>query len=275
MNALLLMIAVEVRESLRAKWFFVYLLVFGGAVVLLIALRLTESQVMGFTGMGRLLLTYIQLAVAVLPIFVLITTVRALVGARESGSLEYLLSFPISLRAYYWGLLLGRFAVVFLPAVVAMLAAAVWGLQRGLDVTWAFLGYSAALLAALAWCFLGTGILISSVVRRVEWGLGLAFLTWLGCLLFVDIVLIGLMLRLHVNETLVIVLALLNPLQSFRIGAMMLFDPALSVIGPTAYVIQDLFGHAGFLVFALAYPVVLGWALALAGYQVFRRGDLV
>ncbi len=274
MKGLLLMTVTEVRESIRAKWFYLYLLVFGGAMVLLIALRVTESQVMGFTGLGRLLITYIQLAMAILPIFVLITTVRAVVGARESGSLEYMLSFPISLGAYYWGLLLGRFVVVFLPATLAMAGAVVWGLIRGLTVPWMFLGYSAALLAVLAWCFLGMGILISTAVRRVEWGLGLAFLAWLACLLFVDIVLIGLLLRLRVSETLVVALALLNPLQSFRIGAMMLFDPALSVLGPTAYVIQDLFGRAGFLVFAVAYPFGLGWALAGIGYRVFRSGDL-
>ncbi|MBI4084126.1 MAG: ABC transporter permease subunit [Candidatus Lambdaproteobacteria bacterium] len=275
MDALLIMARAEMRESLRARWFFIYVLVFGGAVVLLFLLRVTESQVMGFTGLGRLLLTYIQLVVAVLPIFILVTTVRAVVGNRESNVLEYLLSFPISLGGYYWGLLLGRFVIVFLPATAAMLAAVAWGLLKGLDVPWAFLGYYALLLGALAWSFLGAAILISSAVRRVEWGLGLAFLTWLACLLLVDIVLIGVLIRLQASETLVIGLALLNPLQSFRMAAMLLFDPELTVIGPTAYVIQDLFGRTGFLVFALVYPVVLGWLLALLGHWVFRSRDLI
>jgi ABC-2 type transport system permease protein len=275
MNGLLIMAMAEMRESLRAKWFYIYVLVFGGAVALLFLLRVTESQVMGFTGLGRLLLTYIQLVVAVLPIFILVTTVRAVVGSRESNVLEYVLSFPISLGGYYWGLLLGRFVIVFLPATAAMLAAVAWGLVRGLDVPWAFVGYYALLLGTLAWSFLGAAILISSSVRRVEWGLGLAFLTWLGCLLVVDIVLIGVLIRLQANETLVIGLALLNPLQSFRLAAMMLFDPELTVIGPTAYVIQDLFGRAGFLVFALVYPALLGLVLALLGYWVFRSRDLI
>jgi ABC-2 type transport system permease protein len=275
MNGLLLMTVTELRESFRAKWFYVYALIFGGAMVALIALRLTESQVMGFTGLGRLLVTYIQLAVAVVPVVVLVTTVRALVGGRESGNLEYMLSFPISLGGYYWGLLAGRFVAVFIPATLAMAGAVAWGLSRGLEVPWWFLGYSAALLAALAWCFLGAGFLISSLVRRVEWGLSLALLVWLACVLLLDFVLIGLLLRLRVNEAVVIGIALANPLQSFRVAAMMLFDPALSVLGPAAYVILDLFGGSGFLVFALAYPLALGWVLAAAGFQVFRSGDLV
>ena len=60
----------DILESLRAKWFAVYTLVFGGLVVLLFELGLTESGVMGFTGLSSLMLTYIQLSRAILPIFV-------------------------------------------------------------------------------------------------------------------------------------------------------------------------------------------------------------
>tara|TARA_B000000609_G_C24032737_1_gene271549 strand:- start:124 stop:525 length:402 start_codon:yes stop_codon:yes gene_type:complete len=92
----------DLRESVRARWFLVYLLIFGGAVVILISLGITESQVMGFTGLTRMLITYFQLCIAILPVFILITTVRTVVGERESNVLEYLLSMPIPLGAYYW-----------------------------------------------------------------------------------------------------------------------------------------------------------------------------
>ena len=58
----------DILESLRARWFTVYTLVFGSLVVLLFVLGLTESRVMGFTGLSRLMLTYIQLSMAILPI---------------------------------------------------------------------------------------------------------------------------------------------------------------------------------------------------------------
>ena len=44
-------------ESLRARWFLVYAIVFGGVMVGLFASGLTESRVMGFTGLSRLMLT--------------------------------------------------------------------------------------------------------------------------------------------------------------------------------------------------------------------------
>ncbi len=77
---------------------------------------------MGFTGLSRLLVTYIQLSMAILPVFVLITTVRSVAGDREAGVFEYLLSLPVGLAAWFWGKLLGRFVVVFLPVFLAMLA---------------------------------------------------------------------------------------------------------------------------------------------------------
>ncbi|MCP4341951.1 MAG: ABC transporter permease, partial [Desulfobulbaceae bacterium] len=74
MNTFLLVTLADFRESVRAKWFLMYFLIFGGAVVLLFVLGITESRVMGFTGLSRLLITYIQLCVAILPILILIST---------------------------------------------------------------------------------------------------------------------------------------------------------------------------------------------------------
>ena len=121
----------DILESLRAKWFLAYSLIFGGLVALLFVFGLTESRIMGFTGLSRLMVTYIQLAMAILPVFVLITTVRSVAGDREAGVYEYLLSLPIGLAPWFWGKLAGRFLVVFLPVFLAMLGAVVWGRSPG------------------------------------------------------------------------------------------------------------------------------------------------
>ena len=97
MNSLYQVALSDLKESIRAKWFLIYGLVFGGAIVILFLLGITESKVLGFTGLSRLLITYIQLCVAVLPILILISTVRSVVGDRESNVLEYFLSMPVSL----------------------------------------------------------------------------------------------------------------------------------------------------------------------------------
>jgi ABC-2 type transport system permease protein len=123
MKELWLTAKLDIVESLRARWFAIYCLVFGGIVALLFVFGLTESRVLGFIGLSRLLVTYIQLTMAILPIFVLITTVRSVAGDREAGVFEYLLSLPVSLAAWFWGKILGRYLVIFLPVFAAMLGA--------------------------------------------------------------------------------------------------------------------------------------------------------
>jgi ABC-2 type transport system permease protein len=274
MRNLLLAARLDVAESLRARWFVVYSLIFGGIVVLLLVFGLAESRVMGFTGLTRLLVTYIQLCVAVLPVFVLITTVRSVAGDREAGVFEYMLSLPVPLAAWYWGKMLGRFAAVFLPVFLAMALAAAWAAARGFAVPWGHFLFNTGLLVALAWAFLGIGMMISAFARSVDVAQGTAFMIWLGLLLFLDLALLGIMIREQLPPALVVGVALANPMQAFRGAAMVAFDPEMMLMGPAAYVILDAFGRVGFLAYGLLYPAVFGTLCAALGYWRFRRGDL-
>ncbi|MFK5894164.1 MAG: ABC transporter permease subunit, partial [Pseudomonadota bacterium] len=248
----------DIIESLRAKWFMVYTLVFGGIVVLLFVFGVTESRIMGFTGLSRLLITYIQLTIAILPVFVLITTVRSVAGDREAGIFEYLLSFPVSLSAWFWGKFLGRFFVVFLPVFLAMVGAVIWALIKGIDVPWVlFISYT-GLLMAVAWCFLGIGMLISTIARSADVAQGAAFMIWLALLLFMDLILLGVMIREGLPAETAVMISLINPLQVFRTAAMMLFDPQLVLLGPSAYIILDMFGTTGYILWSIIYPVSVG-----------------
>jgi ABC-2 type transport system permease protein len=248
--------------------------VFGGTVVALFAFGLAESRVLGFLGLSRFLAVYIQLCMAILPVFVLVTTVRSVAGDREAGIHEYLLSLPISLWAWYWGKLAGRFGVIFLPVFLAMAAAAGWAVLQQAHVPWDLFALYGALLAGLVWCFLGVGMLISTLARSVDVAQGAAFVTWLVLVLFLDLILLGVLVQGRVGAETAVLLALLNPLQVFRTAAMMLFDPELILLGPAALVIFDLFSRETYLAFAMVYPVALGSICALSGFFWFRRGDL-
>ncbi|MCW8854672.1 MAG: ABC transporter permease [Gammaproteobacteria bacterium] len=264
----------DIVESLRARWFMVYSGIFGSIVVLLFVFGLTESRVMGFTGLSRLLITYIQLTMAILPIFVLITTVRSVAGDREAGVFEYMLSLPVSLSAWYWGKMLGRFVIIFLPVFVAMAIAVIVGMIKGADVPWVIFLYYTGLLIILSWCFLGIGMLISSMARSADVATGAAFVIWLVLVLFLDLILLGLLVQEGVSMEASVAMSLANPLQVFRTAAMMLFDAQLVLLGPSAFVILDHFGANGFLTFALIYPTIIGSLCAAIGYRIFKRSDL-
>lgn len=275
MNNLLLIAFLDIKESIRAKWFLVYTIVFGGLIALFFIAGVTESQVMGFSGLSRLLLMYIQVTIIILPIFILITTVRSISGDRDNHILEYMLSFPISLRHYYWGKIIGRFATVFLPVFFAMILALIIGVLKGSGIPWnIFLLYS-GLLFALSSSFLGIAFLISSVVKSSEIALGISFFIWIFLLAFIDIALISLMMQNRLSEELIIGISLINPMEVFRVAAISLFDPQLTVMGPVAYYILDNVALWVFTLFSIIYPTLLGLMFAFLGFKIFKKTDLV
>jgi len=275
MNNLILIAYLDLKESMRARWFLIYSLVFGGLIALFFIAGITESQVMGFSGLSRLLLMYIQISIVILPIFILMTTVRSISGDRDSHILEYMLSFAISLRQYYWGKVIGRFITVFIPVFSAMLLAIIYGLTKSVSIPYELFFLYTGLLFALSLSFLGIAFFISSLVKSSELALGLSFFVWIFLLAFIDIALISLMLQNRFSEELIIALAFINPLELFRIAAISLFDPELTVLGPVSYYILDNINRALFITVSIIYPALLGVLFTYAGYAVFRRKDLV
>lgn len=270
-----LILRLELAESLRSRWFHFYSLVVVGLMLLLITTGISESRVLGFTGLSRLLVSYIQIAMAVLPLFIIITTARSMVGDREAGNLEYMLAFPVSLRTWYWGRFLARLVLVLAPVGVALGVAAAYGMAMGHSVPWWHVSLYSGLIAALATCFLGLGFLISAWSRSTEVALGASLLVWLLLVALLDLLLLSVLIQQRVVPDLVIGIALANPLQAFRTASMILFDPQLILLGPSSYVILDHFGVQGYVAWAMAYPVALGTVMAGLGYWRFSRSDLV
>jgi len=127
---------------------------------------------------------------------------------------------------------------------------------------------------ALAWCFLGISMLISTLARSSDVAQGAAFVVWLTLLLFLDLILLGILIQEQLPAETAVAIALVNPMQVFRTATMMLFDPQLVLLGPSAYVILDVFGQVGYITYALLYPVLVGTACAALGFLHFRRSDL-
>lgn len=275
MKNLLLIAYLDLKESIRANWFIVYSLVFGGLIALFFIAGITESQVMGFSGLSRLLLMYIQVTIVILPIFILITTVRSISGDRDSHILEYMLSFPISLKQYYWGKIVGRFITVFLPVFMAMVFAILYGMFKGAEVPLGLFFLYTGLLFAMSSAFLGIAFFISSIVKSSEMALGISFFIWIFLLAFIDIALISLMMQQRVNAELIIAIAMINPMEIFRVAAISLFDPELTVMGPVAFYILDMMSQKVFVFISIVYPLLLGILFAFLGFKIFEKKDLV
>ncbi len=275
MKNLLLIAYLDIRESLRSKWFYLYSFVFGGLMGLFFISGITDSVVMGFSGLSRLLLVFIQITIIILPIFILITTVKSISGDRESNILEYMLSFPISLKEYYWGKFIGRFITVFFPVIVALSVGVAWGVYKDGNLPWKMVILYSFLILSLCLTFLGVAFFISTLVKSQDIGIGISFGVWVVLVGFIDVALIGLMMQNRVDDEVVITLAMLNPLESFRIGAISLFDPELTVIGAVAYYLLDSLGEFFLMVYSVLYPILVGAVFTFLGFWIFKRKDIL
>ncbi|MEN8139203.1 MAG: ABC transporter permease subunit [Bacteroidota bacterium] len=265
----------DIRQSLRSRWFWAYSLLFGGFVATMFTSGITESQIIGFVGLSRLMVTFMQISMAVLPIYVLISTVRSVVGDRENSVMEYVLSLPISFSSYFWGKLLGRFLIIYTPVFIALVGAVIWALITNIEVPWDLFFLYSILLATLVFFFLGLSMYISARASSQEIAVSTAFIIWLILVAFIDLILIGIMLKMRGNPELIIGIGMLNPLQVFRTGSLILFDPKLTVMGTASYYVLDTVSREVFIIFSIIYPLGLGFLFAFLGNRYFNRNDVV
>ena len=83
------------------------------------------------------------------------------------------------------------------------------------------------------------------------------------------------MMQQRFSTELIIGISLANPMEIFRVAAISLFDPELTVMGPVAFYILDSVSQSMFVLLSIGYPVILGLFFAFLGYKIFEKKDLV
>jgi len=158
---------------------------------------------------------------------------------------------------------------------MAMLFAILYGMFKGADVPWEIFFLYTGLLFAMSSAFLGIAFFVSSIVKSSEMALGISFFVWILLLAFIDIALISLMMQQRINAELIVAIAMVNPMEIFRVAAISLFDPELTVMGPVAFYILDVLSQKMFIFISIVYPLLLGILFASLGFRIFSKKDLV
>jgi ABC-2 type transport system permease protein len=267
---------VDLAEVLRSRWLIfcggVYLLLFG--MFVLVGMR--ESSLYGFTGLGRVLLSFTHALVMLLPLLALTASGQAIGRARDDGSLELLLGLPIRRSSYFLGVTLVRYLILLLPlALLLVITALVGRVAFGQVVPWTFLGQTLVISAALLAAFVGIGLAISTFVRHQARATMYLLLAWALGVALLDFGLIGAMLRWRVNPQVVFLLASINPVQSARLALLSGLSPDLGTLGPVGFYLSTRVGGGVLFGLGTLWPLALGagtWALS---FRRFRRGDAV
>jgi Cu-processing system permease protein len=266
----------EINDSLSNRWFILYAAAFTGLALLLSWLSLSGSGsgYSGLAGFGRTAASLVNLVLLIVPLMGLTIGAGSLAGERERGTLLYLLAQPLNraelLLGKYLGLaasLLGALALGFglSGAVIAL---------RGGQVEAGSYGLLAGLAVALALGMLSLGFLISILARTVAVATGVALFSWLLLVFGGDLGLMGTTLAFKLPIQTLFKLALLNPLQVFKMSTLLGMNATLDVLGPAGlYAMQTYRDSLTWLFLgSLLAWVVLPLAVT---YLIFdRRGDL-
>jgi len=266
----------DLGEVLRSRWLVLCLVLYAllGGVFVLVGLR--ESNVLGFTGVGRVLFSLCHALVLFLPLLALLASVQAVNRARDDGSLELFLSHPIGRGAYLAGLALVRFAALALPLAVVMLAlAAQAAWVHGQAIPWVFFGRALGVCVALLAAYVGVGLATSVLVRHPAKAMTLVFAIWIASAALLDFAGISLLLQWRAPAAAVFLLAALNPVQAARMALLSAAEPTLATLGPVGFYLANQIGSEALFALGIAWPALVGIGGWLVAYQAFRRGDAV
>ncbi len=266
----------DLAEVKRSRWLLSASLVYGALAGIFVLVGLRESSLLGFTGMGRVLLSLCHALLLLLPLLALTATGQVVNRARDDGSLELLFSLPLRRGAWFAAVSAVRYASLLVPLVVLMAAMAVLGrVAFGEAVPWGFLARALATSAALLLAFTGLGLLVSTRVRNPARATVTLLLLWAAGVALLDFGLVGLMLRFRLQPELVFALASVNPVQAARLALLSGVEPELSTLGPVGFWLANRLGPDLLLALGLAWPATVGlssWTFAL---RSFTRGDVV
>jgi ABC-type transport system involved in multi-copper enzyme maturation permease subunit len=264
----------EIRDAIHSRWFWLWTLAFTGLASFMAAVALPGSQVAGFGSFGRTAASLVALAQIIVPLMGLTLGAYSIAGQKENGALRFLLSHPISRTEAFWGTYLGLAvslaATVFGGFGVAGIITVVQGggTNAGSFIRIAILSW------LLAISMLGFGMLISTFTNRGSAALGTAIFAWLGLAFIGDLGVMGTAVATSLPTWSLLLTAVVNPTEAFRLASLTAFSGSLDVLGPAGRYAVDTFGdNLGWMLFL----VMIAWVVIptlLAWWRFNRVGDL-
>jgi Cu-processing system permease protein len=252
----------ELRDALHNRWFVLYTLAFIALSLGLSYLALAGSGITGFAGFGRTAASLINLVLLIIPLMALTVGAQSLAGEQERKTLAYLLAQPITRLEVYVGKYLGL-SLSLLASLT--LGFGISGLLLALNSAGATHPRSYVVLVLLAFLLslimLSVGFLISALTRRAGVAVGIGLFLWLVFVFLGDLGMMGTALTLRMPIENLLWLSLANPLQVFKMAAILDINTTLDVLGPAGIYAIQRYGDALMAIFLVVLAI---WAVVPA-----------
>lgn len=258
--------AKEFRERIRNRWVLAVAVVFTLFSLVIAYFGAAQQGAVGFRGVEVTIASLASLVIYLVPLIALILGYDAIVGERERGSLDLLLSMPITRPE----LLLGKFTGLAAALAVSTLAGfgcvtLLFAARFDLGALYHFGGFIlSAVLMGMS--FLSMAVLVSVLAPDRMRASGVAIALWLFFVLVFDLLLLGLLVASggRLGGGVFPLLLFLNPADVFRILNIFSSDEVKSFYG-LATIVPDAFTRPGLLGAVMAM-----WILGPLGLAAWR-----
>ena len=247
----------EFWDRIRNRWVLAVALVFTVFALSIAYFGSAQQGAVGFRSIEVTIASLVSLVIYLIPLIALVLGFDAIVGERERGSLDLLLSMPITRVELLLGKYLGLAGALAFSTVAGFgLVGVVLSAQLDLNALFHYFGFmiSSVLLGC---AFLSLAVMLSVFAADRTRASGLAIAMWFFFVLIFDLLLLGVLVVTAGQwggEALPYML-LLNPADVFRILNIFSLED-----------VRTLYGLATVFPPALAQPWLLG--LVMAGWIV-------
>ncbi|TVT57060.1 MAG: ABC transporter permease [Azoarcus sp. PHD] len=239
----------EFWDRIRNRWVLAVALVFTVFALVIAYFGAAQQGAVGFRSIDVTIASLVSLVIYLIPLIALVLGFDAIVGERERGSLDLLLSMPITRVELLLGKYLGLAAALTFSTVAGFgLVAVVLSSQLELDALFHYFGFM--LSSVLLGCaFLSLAVMLSVFAGDRTRASGLAIAMWFFFVLVFDLLLLGALVVSggQWGGELFPYLLLLNPADVFRILNIFSLED-----------VRALYGLATVFPPSLANPALLG-----------------
>ncbi|CAI09708.1 ABC transporter permease [Aromatoleum aromaticum] len=239
----------EFWDRIRNRWVLAVALVFTVFALVIAYFGGAQQGAVGFRSIGVTIASLVSLVIYLIPLIALVLGFDAIVGERERGSLDLLLSMPITRFELLLGKYLGLAAALAFSTIAGFgLVAVVLAAQLDLPALFHYFGFMASSVL-LGMAFLSIAVMLSVFAADRTRASGLAIAAWFFFVLVFDLLLLGALVVTggSYGGQIFPYLLLLNPADVFRILNIFTLDD-----------VRTLYGLATVFPRTLAEPWLLG-----------------
>ncbi len=209
----------EFRDRIRNRWVLAIAVVFAAFALVIAYFGAAQQGSVGFRSIEVTIASLVSLVIYLIPLIALILGFDAIVGERERGSLDLLLTMPITRLELLIGKYLGLSAALAISTVAGFGLAGI-AMAGRLDAG-ALMHYSGFILSSvlLGMVFLSLAVTLSVFAADRAGASGLAIALWFFFVLVFDLLLLGALVATggHYGGAIFPYLLLLNPADVFRV----------------------------------------------------------